>query len=76
MTYREEPGKQKTRRRRAQELSRSRAQEKCVVEMEHGSNRPIGIRGRPELRGVAYRAVGREVALEGEIGSPASGTVV
>ena len=22
---------------------------KCVVEMEHGSNRPIGVRGRPEL---------------------------
>ena len=27
---------------------------KCVVEMEGGSNRPIGIRGRPELRAAAY----------------------
>ena len=40
---------------------------KCVVEMEHGSNRPIGVRGRPELRAAAYGTIGREVALEGKM---------
>jgi len=37
---------------------------KCVVEMEHGSNRPIGVRRRPELGDAAYGTIGREVALE------------
>ena len=37
MQLREEPGKQKTRSCRAQELSRSRAQGKAAAEKEHGS---------------------------------------
>jgi hypothetical protein len=40
---------------------------KCVVEMEHGSNRPIGFRGRAELGDAAYRTIGREVGLEGKM---------
>ena len=35
--------------------------------MEHGSNRPIGVRGRPELDGAVYGTIGREVALEGKM---------
>ena len=38
-----------------------------MVEMEGGSNRPIGVRGKPELRAAAYGTIGREVALKGEM---------
>lgn len=35
--------------------------------MEGGLNRPIGVRGKPELRAAADGTIGREVALEGEM---------
>jgi len=44
--------------------------------MEHGSNRPIGVRGRPELGAAAYGTIGREVALEGKLEAERSRSLI
>ena len=64
MTHREEPGKQKTRRRRARELSRSCAQKNAWRKWNVNRIRPSGVGGRPELRVAAYVCAGLEIAPE------------
>jgi hypothetical protein len=63
MTKREEPGKQKTRRRRAQELSRSCAQENAWWKWNTDRIVQLALGGRPELCAAAHGTVGREGTL-------------